>query len=67
MVDWAQNTNRLTDKCVCVCVHGCMYLLLSKVEEFIALVDPKLQLFTGEEEMTDSYDDRPQHKLTHFT
>ena len=44
-----------------------MYLLLSKVEEFIALVDPKLQLFTGEEEMTDSYDDRPQHKLTHFT
>ncbi|XP_070183335.1 DNA (cytosine-5)-methyltransferase PliMCI-like [Littorina saxatilis] len=37
------------------------------VEEFIALVDPKLQLFTGEEEMTESYDDRPQHKLTHFT
>jgi DNA (cytosine-5)-methyltransferase 1 len=37
------------------------------VEEFIALTDPKLQLFTGEEESMESYDERPQHKLTHFT
>ncbi|KAK7495817.1 hypothetical protein BaRGS_00013037, partial [Batillaria attramentaria] len=37
------------------------------VEEFIALTDPKLSLFTGEEEMVESYDDRPQHKLTHFS
>ncbi|KXJ20320.1 DNA (cytosine-5)-methyltransferase PliMCI [Exaiptasia diaphana] len=37
------------------------------VEEFIALVDPKLSLFTGEEEQFGSYDDKPQHKLTNFS
>ena len=52
---------------IACCSTFCGWVLIWKVEEFIALVDPKLQLFTGEEEMTDSYDDRPQHKLTHFT
>lgn len=37
-----------------------------QVEEFIALTDPKLSLFTGEEEMVESYEDRPQQKLTQF-
>ncbi|KAK3733077.1 hypothetical protein QZH41_008420, partial [Actinostola sp. cb2023] len=37
------------------------------VEEFVALVDPRLSLFTGDEEQFDSYDDKPQHKLTNFS
>ena len=36
------------------------------VEEFIALTDPKLSLFTGEEEFVSEADERPQHKLTSF-
>ena len=36
------------------------------VEEFIALTDPKLSLFTGDEAFVDEADERPQHKLTHF-
>lgn len=35
-------------------------------EEFIALTDPKLSLFTGEEEFVHEYDERPQHKITEF-
>lgn len=38
----------------------------SQVEEFVALTDPKLSLFTGEEDNIDSYDERPQHKITQF-
>lgn len=30
------------------------------------LCDPKLSLLTGDEQQFDSYDDRPQHKLTEF-
>ncbi|XP_052224566.1 DNA (cytosine-5)-methyltransferase 1-like isoform X2 [Dreissena polymorpha] len=37
------------------------------VEEYVALTDPKLSLFTGEEDNIDSYDERPQHKLTQFS
>ncbi|XP_017882042.1 DNA (cytosine-5)-methyltransferase PliMCI-like [Ceratina calcarata] len=37
------------------------------VEEFIALTDPRLSLFTGEEDMVDESDERPQNKLTHFS
>lgn len=37
-----------------------------QVDEYVALTDPKLSLFTGEEEHAESYDDRPQHKLTLF-
>lgn len=36
------------------------------LEEFIALTDPKLSLFTGEEEFIHEYDERPQHKITEF-
>ncbi|KOX77963.1 DNA (cytosine-5)-methyltransferase PliMCI [Melipona quadrifasciata] len=36
------------------------------VEEMIALTDPKLSLFTGEEVMVHESDVRPQNKLTHF-
>lgn len=36
------------------------------VEEFIALTDPKLSLFTGEEEFINEYDERPQEKITGF-
>lgn len=38
-----------------------------QVEEFIALTDPKLQLFTGDEEDVNAADERPQHKITNFT
>ncbi|XP_014253428.1 DNA (cytosine-5)-methyltransferase 1-like [Cimex lectularius] len=37
------------------------------VEEFVALTDPKLSLFTGDEEVVDDYDSRPQNKITHFS
>ena len=37
-----------------------------QVEEFVALTDPRLSLFSGEEEQFDSYNDRPQHKITNF-
>ena len=43
----------------CVC-------LVCQVEEFVALTDPRLSLFSGEEEQFDSYNDRPQHKITNF-
>lgn len=36
------------------------------VEEFIALTDQKLSLFTGDEEFVHEYDERPQHKVTGF-
>ena len=36
------------------------------MEEFVALTDPKLSIFTGEEEEMDSYDERPTHKITQF-
>ncbi|XP_067015919.1 DNA (cytosine-5)-methyltransferase 1-like [Acropora muricata] len=37
------------------------------VEEFVALTDPRLSLFSGEEEQCDSYSDTPQHKITNFS
>ncbi|KAL2747796.1 DNA (cytosine-5)-methyltransferase PliMCI isoform X1 [Vespula maculifrons] len=37
------------------------------VEEFIALTDPRLSLFTGEEAMIHESDERPQNKLTYFS
>lgn len=40
--------------------------LVCQVEEFVALTDPRLSLFSGEEEQFDSYNDRPQHKITNF-
>ena len=43
-----------------------LIILFLQVEEFVALVDPRLSLFTGDEEQFDSYDDKPQHKLTNF-
>ncbi|KAK7085821.1 DNA (cytosine-5)-methyltransferase 1, partial [Halocaridina rubra] len=36
------------------------------VEEFVALVDPKLSLFTGEEVDVHEMDERPQQKVTNF-
>lgn len=36
------------------------------VEEMIALTDPRLSLFTGEEAMVHESDERPQNKITHF-
>ncbi|XP_071643809.1 DNA methyltransferase 1a [Temnothorax longispinosus] len=37
------------------------------VEEQIALTDPKLCLFIGDESFIDESDERPQNKLTHFS
>ncbi|RZF31855.1 hypothetical protein LSTR_LSTR009502 [Laodelphax striatellus] len=37
------------------------------VEEFIALTDPKLSLFTGDENFVSEQDERPQNKITHFS
>ncbi|XP_014661569.1 PREDICTED: DNA (cytosine-5)-methyltransferase 1-like [Priapulus caudatus] len=37
------------------------------VEEFVALTDERLSLFTGNEETISEYDERPQHKLTEFS
>ncbi|XP_069697598.1 DNA (cytosine-5)-methyltransferase 1-like isoform X2 [Periplaneta americana] len=37
------------------------------VEEFVALTDPKLSLFTGEEEVIHEQDQRPQNKITYFS
>lgn len=37
-----------------------------KVEEFVMLCDPRLSLHSGDEENYDSYEDRPQHKVTEF-
>lgn len=37
------------------------------VEEFITLTDPKLSLFTGDEDMINEADERPQHKITNFS
>ncbi|CAK9832323.1 DNA (cytosine-5)-methyltransferase PliMCI [Anthophora retusa] len=36
------------------------------MEEMIALTDPRLALFTGEETMVHESDERPQNKITHF-
>lgn len=36
------------------------------IEEQIALTDPKLCLFIGDESFIDESDERPQNKLTHF-
>lgn len=36
------------------------------LEEQIALIDPKLCLFMGDESFIDENDERPQNKLTHF-
>jgi DNA (cytosine-5)-methyltransferase 1 len=36
------------------------------VEEFVALTDPKLSLFTGDEEAIHEHDHRPQNKVTYF-
>ena len=36
------------------------------VEEYVALTDPKLSLFTGEEDLIHEHDHRPQNKLTSF-
>ena len=40
-----------------------------QAEEFITLADPKLSLFTGEEEGEGEMDvnELPQHKITNFT
>ena len=37
------------------------------VEEFIALTDSRLSLFTGNEEEINEADERPQHKITNFS
>ncbi|XP_023289399.1 DNA (cytosine-5)-methyltransferase 1 [Orussus abietinus] len=37
------------------------------VEEYIALTDPRLSLFTGEEAAIAEGDERPQNKLTYFS
>ncbi|XP_014605619.1 PREDICTED: DNA (cytosine-5)-methyltransferase PliMCI-like [Polistes canadensis] len=37
------------------------------VEEFVALTDSRLSLFTGEEATIHESDERPQNKLTHFS
>uniref|UniRef100_A0A1B6LRH7 RFTS domain-containing protein n=1 Tax=Graphocephala atropunctata TaxID=36148 RepID=A0A1B6LRH7_9HEMI len=37
------------------------------VDEYIALTDPKLSLFTGEEGCINEYDERPQNKITQFS
>ncbi|KYN05968.1 DNA (cytosine-5)-methyltransferase PliMCI [Cyphomyrmex costatus] len=37
------------------------------IEEEIALIDPKLCLFIGNESFIDESDERPQNKLTHFS
>lgn len=36
------------------------------IEEQIALIDPRLCLFIGDESFIDESDERPQNKLTHF-
>lgn len=36
------------------------------LEEDIALIDPKLCVFMGDESFIDASDERPQNKLTHF-
>lgn len=36
------------------------------VEEFVALTDPKLSLFTGDEYTIHEHDHRPQSKVTYF-
>jgi hypothetical protein len=37
-----------------------------QVEEFIALTDSRLSVFTGMEEEIHEADERPQHKITCF-
>ncbi|ESN92163.1 hypothetical protein HELRODRAFT_116156 [Helobdella robusta] len=37
------------------------------VEEFVALTDSRLSLFTGDEQEIDEADERPQHRLTNFS
>ena len=37
-----------------------------QVEELVALTDPHLSLFSGDEQQFDSFEDRPQHKITNF-
>ncbi|XP_043275334.1 DNA (cytosine-5)-methyltransferase PliMCI-like isoform X4 [Venturia canescens] len=37
------------------------------MEEFVSLTDPRLSLFTGNEEAIFESDERPQNKLTHFS
>lgn len=36
------------------------------VEEYVALTDPKLSLFTGDEDTIHEDDHRPQNKVTYF-
>lgn len=36
------------------------------VEEYIALTDPRLSLFTGDEGDINEHDERPQNKITQF-
>lgn len=36
------------------------------LEEFVLLTDPKLSLFSGDEESINEYDERPQQKITGF-
>ncbi|CAI9739711.1 DNA (cytosine-5)-methyltransferase 1-like [Octopus vulgaris] len=37
------------------------------VEEFIALTDTKLSVFSGNDDEVSSFDERPQHKLSNFS
>ncbi|XP_065647414.1 DNA (cytosine-5)-methyltransferase PliMCI isoform X3 [Hydra vulgaris] len=37
------------------------------LEEFAMLVDPRLSLLSGNEQDFDTYEDRPQHKVTEFS
>ena len=37
------------------------------LDEYVALCDPRLALFTGEEAFVQECDERPQHKLTQFS
>jgi DNA (cytosine-5)-methyltransferase 1 len=38
----------------------------NSVEESVALTDPKLSLFTGDEDDVHEHDQRPQNKVTYF-
>lgn len=37
------------------------------VDEFVALTDPRLSLFTGDENAVHEHDERPQNKITQFS
>ena len=40
--------------------------MIEKLEEFVALTDPKLSIYTGEELDMNAMEERPQHKITYF-